>query len=74
MRIRGATTSDIDALLDLWRRADAAPSVTDTVDDVARVVSAPTASVLVAVDGETIVGSVIAAFDGAALGSDEGLE
>jgi ribosomal protein S18 acetylase RimI-like enzyme len=64
VNVRDATTSDIDALLDLWRSADAAPSVTDTVEDVARVVAAPTASVLVAVDGDTIVGSVIATFDG----------
>jgi ribosomal protein S18 acetylase RimI-like enzyme len=64
VNIRDATTADVDGLLDLWRRADAAPSVTDTVDDVARVVAAPAASVLVAVDGETIIGSVIAAFDG----------
>jgi ribosomal protein S18 acetylase RimI-like enzyme len=64
VNIRDATPSDIDGLLDLWRRADAVPSVTDTIDDVARVVAKPTASVLVAVDGDTILGSVIAAFDG----------
>ena len=64
MNIRDATTADIDGLLDLWRRSDAAPSVTDTVGDVSRVVAAPSASVLVAVDGDTIVGSVIATFDG----------
>jgi ribosomal protein S18 acetylase RimI-like enzyme len=64
VNIRDATTADTDALLDLWRRADAAPSVTDTVEDVSRVVAAPSASVLVAVDGDTIIGSVIAAFDG----------
>ncbi len=64
MNIRDATAADVDGLLDLWRRADAAPSVTDTVGDVSRVVAAPSASVLVAVDGDTIIGSVIAAFDG----------
>jgi len=64
VNIRDATASDIDALLDLWRRAGAAPSVTDTVHDVARVVASPAASVLVAVDGGTVIGSVIAAFDG----------
>jgi ribosomal protein S18 acetylase RimI-like enzyme len=64
VNIRDATAADVDGLLDLWRRADAAPSVTDTVGDVSRVVAAPSASVLVAVDGDTIIGSVIAAFDG----------
>ena len=64
MNIRDATTADIDGMLDLWRRSDAAPSVTDSVGDVSRVVAAPSASVLVAVDGDTIIGSVIAIFDG----------
>jgi ribosomal protein S18 acetylase RimI-like enzyme len=64
VNIRDATNADIDGMLDLWRRADAAPSVTDTVGDLARVVAAPSASVLIAIDGDMIIGSVIAAFDG----------
>jgi len=63
--IRHATAADVDAILDLWRRADAYPSVTDTPDDVARVVAAPHAAVFVAVrDTGEIAGSLIATFDG----------
>jgi ribosomal protein S18 acetylase RimI-like enzyme len=63
--IRHATKGDVDDLLELWRRAGAHPSATDTPHDLARVIDAPHAAVLVAVaeDG-TLVGSVIAAFDG----------
>ena len=64
MNIREATPDDVDALLDLWRRADAAPSVTDTPDDVARAISVPSSAVLLAVDENALIGSVIAAFDG----------
>jgi GNAT superfamily N-acetyltransferase len=51
-------------MLDLWRRADAAPSVTDTAEDVARVIDVPSSIVLLAVEGDLVVGSVIATFDG----------
>ena len=63
--IRHATKDDVDDLLELWRRASAHPSATDTPHDIARVIDAPHAAVLVAVakDG-TLVGSVIAAFNG----------
>jgi ribosomal protein S18 acetylase RimI-like enzyme len=64
VNIREATAADVQALLELWRRAEAAPSVTDTSEDVARVVAAPSALVLVAVVGDAVVGSVIATFDG----------
>ena len=62
--IRHATTADVDAVLELWRRAGAHPSATDTAPDLQRVVDAPHAAVIVAVAGDgTIVGSLIATFD-----------
>jgi ribosomal protein S18 acetylase RimI-like enzyme len=65
LSIRRATAGDIPAVLELWRRADAAPSVTDTAEDLARVVVAAHAHVLVAEDAQhEIVGSLIATFDG----------
>ncbi len=64
MIIRSAASTDAYALLELWRRAGAAPSVTDTPEDVARVVVSPSARVLVAVDDRLVIASVIAAFDG----------
>ena len=63
--IRLATSADIDALLDLWIRAEAHPSPTDTPPDVARVIDMPSAAVFVAVAADgTLVGSLIATFDG----------
>lgn len=63
--IRRGTTADVDAVLAFWIRAGAHPSPTDTVSDVTRVVTVPHAVLFVAVDeNDTIVGSVIATFDG----------
>jgi ribosomal protein S18 acetylase RimI-like enzyme len=63
--IRPATRADVDALLDLWKRSGATPSVTETAQDVGRVVEASHAEVLVAVgDDGRLVGSLIATFDG----------
>jgi ribosomal protein S18 acetylase RimI-like enzyme len=62
--IRPATSDDIVAVLDLWRRAGAHPSATDTASDLERVVAAPHAVVLVAAnERKTVVGSLIATFD-----------
>jgi ribosomal protein S18 acetylase RimI-like enzyme len=60
--IRAGRPEEADALLELWRQAEATPSVTDTVEDVRRMIS--TGTVLVAeVDGK-LVGSVFGVFDG----------
>jgi ribosomal protein S18 acetylase RimI-like enzyme len=65
VEIRTATAEDIAGMLDMWRRAEAAPSVTDTADDLARVISNDRARVLVATDDDgTIIGSLIVTFDG----------
>jgi len=60
--IRLATDADVDALLALWAAADAVPSVTDDVRSV-RAAIALDAMLVAEVDG-TVIGSVIAAFDG----------
>ena len=63
--IRHATRADVDDLLELWVRAFAHPSPTDTPRGVELVVDAPHAAVFVAVaDDGTLVGSLIATFDG----------
>ena len=63
--IRAACTGDIDSVLQLWKRSGAHPSTTDTAHDLRRVIDAPHAAVLIAVaDDGTIVGSLIATFDG----------
>jgi ribosomal protein S18 acetylase RimI-like enzyme len=63
--IRPGTLADVDAVLEFWIRAGAHPSPTDTASDLMRVVTAPHAALFLAVDARgTIVGSVIATFDG----------
>jgi ribosomal protein S18 acetylase RimI-like enzyme len=63
--IRPGTTDDVEEVLAFWIRVGAHPSPTDTVLDLTRVVVAPHAELLVAVDERgTVVGSVIATFDG----------
>lgn len=51
-------------ILELWRKADATPSVTDTEEEVLRVLSLDRAALLVAIETETVIGSIIATFDG----------
>jgi len=51
-------------LLDLWHHADASPSPTDTPEQVDQVIQDPAASVLVAVEHDLLVGSIIGGWDG----------
>jgi ribosomal protein S18 acetylase RimI-like enzyme len=62
--VRRFATGEAEALLALWAAADATPSLTDTVADIARVAENDRARCFVAeVDGR-LIGSVIATFDG----------
>jgi ribosomal protein S18 acetylase RimI-like enzyme len=62
--IRRAGVDDAELLLELWRAAEAAPTVTNTLEDVTKVLESPAASVFIAeLDGKPI-GSVIATWDG----------
>jgi ribosomal protein S18 acetylase RimI-like enzyme len=64
LSIRACRLENIDAVLELWRQADATPGVTDNADDLRRAVIESQAHVLVAeVEGQ-IVGSIIGTFDG----------
>jgi hypothetical protein len=60
--LRHCDAKEAPALLDFWRQAEATPSVTDTLDDVQRMIN--TATVLVAEADATIVGSIFGVFDG----------
>ena len=62
--IRPCRPDESEALLDLWQHADASPSPTDTPEQVGEVVRDPAATVLVAVDRDLLVGSIIGAWDG----------
>ena len=62
--IRVCRLEDVKEVLELWRQADATPSVTDTPDDLRRAVAESLAHVLVAVAEGRLVGSIIGTFDG----------
>jgi ribosomal protein S18 acetylase RimI-like enzyme len=62
--IRPCLPDEGPALLDLWHHADASPSPTDTPEQVDQVIQDPAASVLVAIDHDLLVGSIIGCWDG----------
>ena len=64
MRIRTATAADARTVLELWQAADAVPSVTDDEASVLRLLERDPEALLLAVDGERIVGTLIAGWDG----------
>lgn len=64
MKIRLLQPDEVPVVLELWKEADAIPSITDTLEDVSRLLQREYASLMVAeIDGK-IVGSIIATFDG----------
>src|SRR5262249_29546523 len=64
IRIRPGALADSAAVLELWGRSEAAPSPTDHPEGVARLLREPGAVLLVALDGDRLVGTVIAGWDG----------
>ncbi|HEY7329375.1 MAG TPA: GNAT family N-acetyltransferase [Gemmataceae bacterium] len=62
--IRGCRIEEVAAVLELWRQADATPSVTDTALDLRRAIAESSAHVLVAEIEGRVIGSIIGAFDG----------
>jgi ribosomal protein S18 acetylase RimI-like enzyme len=64
LSIRRCRLEDVEAVLELWRRAEAPPGVTDTADDLRRAIAESAAGVLVAEVESRLVGSVIGTFDG----------
>jgi ribosomal protein S18 acetylase RimI-like enzyme len=62
--IRDCRVEDVAAVLELWRQAEATPSVTDTAADLRRAVAGSPANVLVAEVESRLVGSIIGTFDG----------
>ena len=64
MYFRRASPADADAVLTLWKAADATESVTDTVGDIRLISTRDHVVFMLAIVDENIVGSLIAAFDG----------
>ena len=62
--LRPATADDIAAVLAFWADATAEPSSTDDTDGLERLLAQSPGALIVAVDDGTIVGSVIAGWDG----------
>ncbi len=64
LSIRECGQGEAASLLALWRKAETTVGVTDTVEDILRVIRNSAAIVLVAEQDGHIVGSVIGTFDG----------
>jgi ribosomal protein S18 acetylase RimI-like enzyme len=64
LALRPALPDDITAVLAFWAEATAEPSNTDDVGGIAGLLERSPGSLVLAVDGEVIVGSVIAGWDG----------
>ena len=62
--IRDGRTEDAPAVLDLWKKADATPSVSDQVGDIGRLLREPCAFLLLAEADAQVIGSAIGTFDG----------
>ncbi|HEY7425095.1 MAG TPA: GNAT family N-acetyltransferase [Gemmataceae bacterium] len=64
LSIRACRLEDINGVLELWRQADATPSMTDTADDLRRAITENPSHVLVTEVRGRLVGSIIGTFDG----------
>jgi ribosomal protein S18 acetylase RimI-like enzyme len=62
--LRPAVVGDIPEILTFWTGAAAEPSSTDDADGVGALLERSPGSLIVAVDGDVIVGTVIAGWDG----------
>jgi GNAT superfamily N-acetyltransferase len=64
MEFRPAQPHDAELILRFWQDAGASIGVTDDVEHIRRVVTNPAAVLLLAVDQDEIVGTLLGAFDG----------
>ena len=64
MHLRRALPEDAGGIVSLWKDAEATESVTDTVEEVRRIVVRDNVAFILAISEGGIVGAVIGAFDG----------
>ncbi|GAA3051044.1 GNAT family N-acetyltransferase [Streptomyces roseofulvus] len=64
IEMRAAVPSDAESVLAFWRESAEGTSISDDVDGVRRLLDRDPEALILAVDGERIVGSVIAGWDG----------
>jgi ribosomal protein S18 acetylase RimI-like enzyme len=62
--LRPAIVDDIESVLAFWKDATAEPSTTDDAAGIAGLLSRSPGALILATDGDVIVGSVIAGWDG----------
>ena len=62
--IRPARSEEVEQVLGLWREAETTPSVTDTREEVLKLLAEPAAVLLVAEADGRLVGTVIGGWDG----------
>ncbi len=62
--IRNGTASDIDAVLGFWRHATTEPSTTDDAASLALLLAHAPDALLLTVDGEMLIGTLIVGWDG----------
>ena len=64
LSIRRGTQADIASVLLLWEAVGGPPTVSDTPDGLSGLLSADGAALILALSDETLLGTLIAAFDG----------
>ncbi|MFF0483522.1 GNAT family N-acetyltransferase [Streptomyces sp. NPDC004435] len=64
IQIRTAVPADAESVLAFWRESAEGTSISDDVDGVRRLLDRDPEALILAVDGDRIVGSVIAGWDG----------
>jgi predicted N-acetyltransferase YhbS len=62
--VRTAEPAHLDAVLELWHAAAHRKSATDNIESLDVVLAHPHATILVALDGDMLVGSALPAWDG----------
>jgi ribosomal protein S18 acetylase RimI-like enzyme len=62
--IRPARSEEVEQVLGLWREAETTPSITDTREEVLKLLAEPAAVLLVAEADGRLVGTVIGGWDG----------
>jgi ribosomal protein S18 acetylase RimI-like enzyme len=63
LTLRSGRPEDTHAILDVWREADAEPTVTDEPERLRHLMAADVDALILAEDGGRLVGTVIAAWD-----------
>ena len=63
-QLRTGRVDDVEAVLDLWRRAEASPSPTESAEDVRGLLERDPEALILAESGGEIVGTLIVGWDG----------